>query len=95
MGDLELDSVIMRRNEQEWEAQTAPEVDGETLRQAAKSLNWAIEDLDKSADWVNDALTMLLDKPVGDRVGAMLNDMENLLSDLKAMKSNFERGSVR
>lgn len=64
--------------------------DGESLKQAAKSLGYAIDELDKSADDVNEAMTPLLDTPEGDRLGAMLNDMEKMLQDLKEMQKEFE-----
>lgn len=79
----------------EWEKQNIPEIDGETLRQAARSLNFAIEELDKACDSVNEAAETLVDTTEGDRVFSILKDMENLLADLKAMKSTYEQGVTK
>ena len=78
-----------------WEAQTKPVIDGETLRQAAKHLETAIEDVDHACDYVNEAAGELKDTVQEDRVYAMLNDMENILADLKAMKDKFEKGVTK
>ena len=77
-----------------WEEQTAPAVDGETLRQAGRSLRLAAEDLDKSADWVNEARETLKDTIPYDRVASILNEMEDILSTIRGMMKNFERGVV-
>lgn len=79
----------------EWEKQNIPEIDGETLRQASRSLNFAIEELDKACDSVNEAAETLVDTTECDRVFSILKDMENLLADLKAMKSKYEQGVTK
>ena len=91
MVEREIDRAIDRL----WEEQTAPAVDGETLRQAGRSLRLAAEDLDKSADWVNEARETLKDTILYDRVASFLNDMEDMLSSIKAMRDNFERGCAK
>ena len=78
-----------------WEEQTAPAVDGETLRQAGRSLRLAAEDLDTSADWVNEARETLKDTILYDRVASILNEMEDILSTIKTMRDNFERGVAK
>ena len=74
----------------EWENQNMP-TDGETLRQAAKSLGYAIEELDVAADDVNEAAEMLIDTPEGDRVASVLAEMEILLKDLKKFHEEWGR----
>ena len=78
-----------------WEEQTAPAVDGETLRQAGRSLRLAAEDLDRSADFVNEAMETLKDTIIYDRVTSILNEMEDILSTIKAMRDNFEMGVAK
>lgn len=90
MVEREIDRAIDRL----WEEQTAPAVDGETLRQAGRSLRFAAEDLDKSADWVNEARETLKDTILYDRVASILNEMEDTLSTIRDMMKNFERGVV-
>lgn len=75
--------------------QTAPAVDGETLRQAGRSLRLAAEDLDKSADLVNEARETLKDTTLYDRVASILNEMEDMLSTIKTMSENYERGIAK
>ena len=74
----------------EWENQNMP-TDGETLRQAAKSLGYAIEELDVAADDVNEAAETLIDTPEGDRVASVLAEMEILLKDLKKFHEEWGR----
>jgi hypothetical protein len=89
--EREIDRAIDRL----WEEQTAPAVDGETLRQAARSLRLAAEDLDTSADWVNEARETLKDTIPYDRVASILNEMEDMLSTIKTMSENYERGIAK
>ena len=72
--------------------QAINEIDTRKRRNAAVFLKTAIELMDKAADSVNDAAKVLTDDPAGDRVLAMVNDMEDLLCDLKAMQDEYERG---
>ena len=74
---------------QEWERLNTP-TDGETLRQAAKSLGYAINELDEAADCVNEAAETLADTPEGDRIRSILDEMETLLKDMKEQKKRWE-----
>ena len=74
---------------QEWERLNTP-TDGETLRQAAKSLGYAINELDEAADCVNEAAETLTDTPEGDRIRSILDEMETLLKDMKEYKTKWE-----
>lgn len=89
MGDYELDRMIEDFNAQEWEKLNTP-TDGETLRQAAKSLGYAIDELDEAADCVNEAAETLVDTPEGDRIRSILDEMETLLKDMKEHKKLWE-----
>ena len=74
--------MVEEATAQEWEKLNMP-TDGETLRMAAKSLGFAIEELDNAADSVNEAAETLVDTPEGDRVASVLGEMETLLSTLR------------
>ena len=81
----ELDAMKERMDAKTWEKLNTP-TDGETLRQAAKSLGYAIDELDGAADSVNEAVEALLDTPEGDRIASVLAEMETVLKDLKKMQ---------
>ena len=87
-----VDLMIEREVAKLGEEQTMPAVDGETLRLAARSVRWAVEELDKAADFVNEAAETLVDTPQGDRVASILNDMETMLTNLKQLQKAFEKG---
>lgn len=92
---MNVDLMIERETEKLWEEQTRPEIDGETLRLAARSVGWAVEELDRTADFVNEAAETLVDTPEGDRLLAILNDMENMLINLKETQKRFEKGVTK
>ena len=82
--DWQLDLMRESESEKKWEKLNTP-TDGETLRQGAKSLGYAINELDEACDCVNEAAEMLVDTPEGDRVRSILDDMEAILKGLKSM----------
>lgn len=90
MTDLELDRAVEQAAANEWEKQNDP-ADGERLRMAARSMRFAIDELDKTLDLINEAAEALVDTPEGDRVASYLNDGENVLTDLKMLQKDFER----
>ena len=81
----ELDVMKEQMDAKAWEKLNTP-TDGETLRQAAKHLGYAINELDEAADCVNEAAEALVDTPEGDRVASVLEEMETMLKDLKKMQ---------
>lgn len=90
MTDLELDRAVEQAAANEWEKQNAP-TDGERLRMAAKSMRYAVDQLDKTLDLINEAAEALVDTPEGDRVASYLNDGENVLTELRKLQKDFER----
>ena len=86
--DWQLDRMIETEAADQWARLNTP-TDGETLRQAAKSLGYAIDELDVVCDSVNEAAEALKDAPEGDRVRSILDDMEQVLKDLKGMKEKW------
>lgn len=88
--DRELDRMYEAAAAQDWEEQTATKkADSEMLKLSARSLGWAIEELDNSADFVNEAAENLVDTPEGDRVSSILADMETMLAELRKLKKKF------
>ena len=75
---------------QEWERLNKP-TDGETLRMAARSLGFAIDELDSAADSVNEAVELLADTPEGDRLASTLEEMESILKTLKGFQKEWGR----
>ena len=93
MTDLELDRAVEQAAAKEWEEQNAEPADGAKLKQAARSIRLAVEDLDKTLDLINEAAELLVDTPEGDKIASYLNDGENVLTDLRKMEEDFERRS--
>lgn len=87
----DVDAMVEARNAAEWEAQTAPVIDGETARQAGMLLRMTAEELDKTLDLLNEAAEALVDTPDGDRISSMLSEMEDRLSEIRAKRDEMER----
>ena len=90
MTDLELDRAVEQAAAKEWEAQNAEPADGAVLKLAARSMRFAVEQLDKTLDLINEAAELLVDTPEGDKVASYLNDGENVLTELKKLQKDFE-----
>ena len=84
MAEWQLDLMRESESAEKWEKLNTP-TDGETLRQGAKSLNYALNELDEACDCVNEAAETLKDTPEGDKVRSILDDMEAILKDVKEM----------
>lgn len=84
-------AMVEARNAAEWEAQTAPVIDGETARQAGMLLRMTADELDKTLDLLNEAAEALVDTPDGDRISSMLSEMEDRLSEIRAKRDEMER----
>lgn len=81
--------MVEEQAAKEWERLNAP-TDTEMLHLAAKSLGYAIGDLDTSCDLVQEAMESLLDTPEGDRVASALTEMESILKELKELQGKWE-----
>ena len=91
MFGQDVDAMVEARNATEWEEQTAPVIDGETARQAARWLRIAAEELDSALDSVNEAAEALVDTPDGDRISSLLKEMEDKLSEIRTKRDEMER----
>ncbi len=85
VADWQLDLMYESESARMWEEQNTP-TDGEKLRLAGKSLDYAISDLNEGCDRVNEAAELLVDTPEGDRVVSILDDMKKVLKDLAEMR---------
>ena len=74
-----------------WEEMSKPIYDGETMRQAERSMRWCVEEMDKACDSANEAAELLVDTPLGDRVSSILHDMEDILCEIKRMQKAFAK----
>lgn len=90
MTDLELDRAVEQAAAKEWEEQNAPEV-GKWLRQAGWKLEQAVLNLGLVLSDVHQAAMILNDTPEGDRVASYVDEIENVLTDLKTLQNDFER----
>ena len=81
--------MIEEQAAKEWEKLNAP-TDSAMLHLAAKSLGYAIDELDTSCDSVQKAMESLLDTPEGDRVASALSELESVLKELKELQSKWE-----
>lgn len=88
-----VDLIAEKEAAKAWEELNMP-TDTETLHQAAKSLGYAIEDLDTSLDLVNEAAELLVDTPEGDRVSSLLQEMESALKDLRGMQRKWQEAKA-
>jgi hypothetical protein len=58
---------------------------------AARSLGFAIDELDSAADSVNEAVELLVDTPEGDRLASVLEELESVLKTLKGLQKEWGR----
>ena len=58
---------------------------------AARAMRFAVEDLDKACDEVNEAAETLVDTPDGDRISSVLAEMEKILKEIKDMQEQLEK----
>ena len=84
--DWQLDLMYAQESSDLWK-QLNTETDGETLRQAAKSLGYAINELDEACDCVNEAAEALTDTAEGDKMLSILDEMEKILDELKSYRA--------
>ena len=87
----DIGAMIDARNAREWEEQNMPNADGAKLTLAARSMRYAVDELDKTLDLINEAAELLVDTPEGDRIVSYLNDGENVLAELRKLQKDFER----
>ena len=76
----------------EWERLNAPDPYEDQMKTAAKSLKSAIALIDLGNDAVYQAISDLDDTPMADKVQSIGEEIESLVSELRKMQINYERG---
>lgn len=76
----------------EWERINAPDPAEREMKDAAESLQAALDNIDSGLDWIADAVSKLDELPMADKVQSFLDDFENLANGLKTLKDHYERG---
>jgi len=76
----------------EWERINAPDPAEREMKDAAESLQAALDNIDSGLDWIADAVSKLDELPMADKVQSFLDDFEKLANALKVLKDHYERG---
>ena len=76
----------------EWERLNEPDPAEQEMKEAAESLQSALNDIDSGLDWIADAISSLDGTPMADKVQSFLDDFEKLANSLEDLKSHYERG---
>lgn len=76
----------------EWERINAPDPAEREMKDAAESLQAALDNIDSGLDWIADAVSKLDELPMADKVQSFLDDFENLANGLETLKDHYERG---
>ena len=86
----DVDAMVETASAKEWEKNQPQNADGDCKNRAAKSLGYAITDLDAVCDLINEAVEILLDTVEGDRVSSLLDEGERFLKELKEAKKQLK-----
>ena len=75
-----------------WERLNEPDPAESQMKEAAESLQAALDNIDSGLDWISDAVSKLDELPMADKVQSFLNDFEELANKLETLKDHYERG---
>ena len=75
-----------------WEEMNAPDPAERQMKEAADSLDIALDNIDSGLDWISDAVSKLDELPMADKVQSFLDDFEKLSKALEDLKDHYERG---
>lgn len=75
-----------------WEALNDPDPAERQMKEAADSLDIALDNIDSGLNWISDAVSKLDDLPMANNVQSFLDDFEKLVKDLEVLKDHYERG---
>lgn len=85
---------IMVENEAalEWELQNAADPCEEALKKAAIELRLCSEGINKTEDCLVEAIEELKGTPMEDRIASLLNDLEDVHSEIIALANKYGKG---
>jgi hypothetical protein len=75
-----------------WEALNAPDPAERQMKEAADSLDVALNKINDGIDWVADAVSKLKETPMEYKVVSFMEDFEKLVNGLEDLKDHYERG---
>ena len=76
----------------EWERINEPDPAESQMKEAADSLEVALDKIDDVLDWISDAVSKLDELPMANKVQSFLDDFEMLANALEVLKDHYERG---
>lgn len=92
MNAWQLDLMKDQQDGEEWDKLNAPDPCAEALKNASVGIREAEWHLSKAVDMVNDAAAFLNDTPMQAKVLSLMDQIEEIECDLRAMYQKYERG---
>lgn len=92
MSDRTLDLMFEKEVERLWEEQNAPDRVYDRLLESASHMNVAIEQMDKAMDSLAVAKDAIEGLNAEYRLGSLMDDYENLVCSIKALRLKFIDG---
>ena len=90
--DREIDLMYEAESARMWEEQNSRDGAWDKMLDSVGFINVALEHLDKATDSLVGAKDAVDGIPAEYRVGSLLDDFENLVCDLKALRQKFING---
>lgn len=92
MNAWQLDLMKDQQDGKEWEKLNAPDPCENALKNAAVGIREAEGHLNTAVEMVNDAAAFLNDTPMQAKVLSLMDQIEEIGCDLRAMYGKYERG---
>ena len=91
--DWQLDIMFENESARLWEHLNRPDPEEDRMKKAAVDLRAACEFLTFASDRMADAMNVLHDTPMADRVKSFLQNQEEMTIDLYDLCEKYERGN--
>lgn len=92
MTDWQLDLMKEQSDARAWDEQNAPDPCENALKNAAVGIREAEGHLSTAVEMVNDAAAFLNDTPMQAKVLSLMDQIEEIGCDLRAMYQKYEKG---